>query len=690
MIGDDLIGNLFASSPAVQHDNHWMTFPETAVNRQIQNAEVKYQSLLDRDPVVGIYSWMWKYKDRLNRTSIPPFPDTVIYEHYFPRAWYLFDHDGDPAIVRKSPKECENNSIYNAFTRQNHGDIVAEFKWRDDPKEQIQTLFLHRKELMSFLCKPRERGILQRFIVPNCNSNEAITVFWTPYMCMTERWQNLHPLNDPKIPIENRVVTENSVHCKQVVCTSNITSKIQDYCTSFVNDFAQFEKKPVKRLVMQYKLDPMMRVWLLQTTYISLGSKLGNSGNTTLRPQDPRLLQHFRLDPLENRPVSGYDHSYSGPITVRRALSSAPIRKAKNKKESRIRRDTQWKVVADQERFVETIKGLPSLTPTQGSSSSNYESTTFNSIKHIPNETVILTPQAVMEGTSASIQSDRPPPGRYQKLLHVAKVSGRPGGKSDETHVISETTTALYDFTEPVLPALRSPVTLADFQDVQMNANGSQSYSSKNSKGNNTATHRLVKAEMSTKPDKTLLKLAERMGIPVAPQYVDVQDSRFSQFELSSEPAKEYLPVQTPLPLMDNEWQDIVADLATGLDTPRLERYRQIRRRHESFTSFLEEAAYEAYSHFLQTPDLPYILTLPLDDSPVGMHDVLIGLGYIHIKDNIYKLMVAKSTQLTVISMMKELQRRAVSLFEIERKTFLDAERASMEALLRAPSTVNF
>lgn len=123
-----------------------------------------------------LFHYLWKKNKHLESCPGVMIPDTIVYEHNFPIAWYYF---ADNELRKKSGRELETRAIFNHFIKnvdESHG-IVAQFLSTQEDVETGEVVnkveFLTVEDLQDFLFKRKQRdfGLLQKFITPKGSHN---------------------------------------------------------------------------------------------------------------------------------------------------------------------------------------------------------------------------------------------------------------------------------------------------------------------------------------------------------------------------------------------------------------------------------------------------------------------------------------------------------------------------------------
>ena len=156
---------------------------------------------------------------------------------------------------------------------------------------------LDRQGLLAFLANPPERGFLQQFLPPHSHSDEVIGVIWTPSMCLVERRQNVHPFADARVPVRHRVVTEHSVHSREVACTPYLVQHLREFCRALAAEVLQVERQTVKKMHLLFKPHPHRDVSLVCATHIAMDAGGGGGGPLGAVPLGLKVSPPRRPDP---------------------------------------------------------------------------------------------------------------------------------------------------------------------------------------------------------------------------------------------------------------------------------------------------------------------------------------------------------------------------------------------------------
>ena len=123
--------------------------------RSMNGTEIKYMSDWARQHQLegdGLIPLLYDHLNKSDRTKEHrlknvPIPDTVIFDHNFPRAWYAYDFKGQE-IVKRPGKMLESQSIYEYFSGEESGV--------EDPCTDIVAQFFSKKSSVNVASSPRQ------------------------------------------------------------------------------------------------------------------------------------------------------------------------------------------------------------------------------------------------------------------------------------------------------------------------------------------------------------------------------------------------------------------------------------------------------------------------------------------------------------------------------------------------------
>ena len=263
-----------------------------------------------------LYDHLWKSDiTREHRLRDAMIPDTIVFEHNFPRAWYTYDAKAQE-IVKRAGKLLDSHSIYKFFGTEEKGcDIVAQFYYKSttvpvaqrtprsgqrspqrnggggkgDVEEELTTSveFFTKEQFFHFIhsAKMKPDGVLQKFLVCKGDSQARrsfeIQAVWSPLATLIYKRTNKHRLNDKSIPVADRAATfDGPPHCSEESIVADSTkSKITDLCEKIVQHFSVTEHKPITRIILYFKTDNMDRIWVLWASSLRIGGDRLNPSN---------------------------------------------------------------------------------------------------------------------------------------------------------------------------------------------------------------------------------------------------------------------------------------------------------------------------------------------------------------------------------------------------------------------------
>lgn len=260
-----------------------------------------------------LYDHLWKSdRTREHRLRDVLIPDTVVFEHNFPRAWYTYDSKTQE-LLKRAGKLLDSQSIYKYFAAEEKGtDIVAQFYHKSttstvpadhspskghhhathakhhhhhgavEEEEELTTSveFFTKDKLFDFLHnrKVKPDGVLQKFLVPKGESssrhNFQIQAVWSPLVTLVYKRTNKRRLNDKTVPVNDRAATfDGPAHCSaEGLVADGTKSRIDNLCKTIVDHFFATEHKQITRAVLYFKVDDADRLWVLWASSLRIGS----------------------------------------------------------------------------------------------------------------------------------------------------------------------------------------------------------------------------------------------------------------------------------------------------------------------------------------------------------------------------------------------------------------------------------
>lgn len=234
-------------------------------------------------------------KGREHSLSSVLLPDTVVFDHSFPRAWYTYDTE-NKEIAKRPGRMLDAQTMYAHFSKEEKGcDIVAQFYHATTHlEEEWHTLFnsASGKEtagqpyegrlltyvefftadgLRRFLFEQHRKpdGVLQKFVLSqgsgNSRRNAQLQVVWSPLLTTVYRRTNHCRLDDRGVPLSVRASTYDGplYYSDEVVVADETKARLDRLCRDIADHFHATEKKHLSRLQVYFKTDDDNRMWLL-------------------------------------------------------------------------------------------------------------------------------------------------------------------------------------------------------------------------------------------------------------------------------------------------------------------------------------------------------------------------------------------------------------------------------------------
>jgi hypothetical protein len=288
--------------------------------------KVLFQECPRQHPLEGdgllllLYDHLWKSdKTKDHGLKCAWLPDSVVYEHNFPRAWYAYDVKARE--IQKHPgKMLDARSIYEGFSVETKGcDVVAQFYYKvplaaGDEQQRTAVEFFTKRTLYDFLhnTKTKPDGVLQKFIIPkgkaSSRRNLQIQAVWSPLVTLVYKRTNNHLLNDRSCNLSERSATFDgpphfSSESQVAVSTQR---RIDSICTAVVQHFTHTERKAVVRILLYFKEDDQDRLWLMWASSLRIGGDKFNPVNVRV-PVHLAMKVHAadRADTSETTVASG-------------------------------------------------------------------------------------------------------------------------------------------------------------------------------------------------------------------------------------------------------------------------------------------------------------------------------------------------------------------------------------------------
>nr|CCC92572.1 unnamed protein product [Trypanosoma congolense IL3000] len=204
-------------------------------------------------------------------------PDTVVYEHNFPRGWYTSDVKAKE-VMRRQGKDLDAATIEYGFSRDVAENFPVVATYLSIHEENIgngvtetttRVEVLNKEDIGAFVArKNKSNGILQRFIYPKGHHNSVIKVVWSPRIAMIQRRKNKYPIKDrkraEKDPFAITVTYEGPEYLSEEGNVSlHVAFEVKSVCSEIIKHFFHTEHKYITRMVLYFKSDVKDRLWLL-------------------------------------------------------------------------------------------------------------------------------------------------------------------------------------------------------------------------------------------------------------------------------------------------------------------------------------------------------------------------------------------------------------------------------------------
>eukprot|EP00667_Euglena_gracilis_P008961 EG_transcript_9092 len=259
---------------------------------------------------------MWKKNKDFQSCPGVRCPDTIVYDHNFPRGWYTYDQK-NKELKKKQGKELDTSSILASFSRSSdpHCDIVASYlySFEEESGESVTSVeFFTKDDLTDFLNnrKTKKEGILQKFLVSKGLNNSLIQAVWSPRVCIVQRKTNKYAINDKTYsPYERAVTYEGPSHfTDDGICAPKTTAQIKSICTSICQHFQNTEHKNITRMVLYFKVDRNDAVWLLWCGSVRISDRQHQS-------QMPLNLSPIFMSPDQQSKAHGAEPEEGGSLS---------------------------------------------------------------------------------------------------------------------------------------------------------------------------------------------------------------------------------------------------------------------------------------------------------------------------------------------------------------------------------------
>ena len=158
--------------------------------------------------VTGFYNFLFKRNTKTLKPCKDVFiPDTIVFDHNFPRGWYTSDLKAKE-ISKRQGRELDADSIGASFASAPSPNVqivasyMCSYEVENDQGESemcTQVEFFNETTLKEFVARKTKReGILQRFLVPKGKEghNSVIQAIWSPLIFSCKRRTNVGSVKD--------------------------------------------------------------------------------------------------------------------------------------------------------------------------------------------------------------------------------------------------------------------------------------------------------------------------------------------------------------------------------------------------------------------------------------------------------------------------------------------------------------
>ncbi|KAK7200623.1 hypothetical protein NESM_000118500 [Novymonas esmeraldas] len=259
---------------------------------------VKQHPVEDDGLCAHLYQYLHKnVKGREHAMAAVLLPDTVVFDHNFPRAWYAYDRKNGE-IVKRPGSMLDAQTMFDHFAQPAKGcDIVAQFfhtsvnveeEWRSvltpaqlrsrvyADQQLTYVEFFTADSLRRFLFDQKRKpdGVLQQFVVPkgegSSRRNFQLQIIWTPSITTVYRRTNRCRLTDHVVPLANRAATFDGAPywSEETLVADETKRQVTQLCESIADHFYATEKKGLSRLILYVKTDDQNRTWVLWSSCV--------------------------------------------------------------------------------------------------------------------------------------------------------------------------------------------------------------------------------------------------------------------------------------------------------------------------------------------------------------------------------------------------------------------------------------
>eukprot|EP01065_Artemidia_motanka_P014756 TRINITY_DN1858_c1_g1_i1.p1 TRINITY_DN1858_c1_g1~~TRINITY_DN1858_c1_g1_i1.p1 ORF type:complete len:1115 (+),score=341.81 TRINITY_DN1858_c1_g1_i1:69-3413(+) len=331
------------------------------------------QQTIGSDPLLGLFPFLERVSKRMSLPVV--FPETVVYEHHFPRGWYWCEVPGagrgrqqrqlldesdpqnasaTPADTDRAPllhtvpvRECETRAILESFTAgrgRSQGylaQVVRRPEGDDGRQEGLSVQLLDYEGLKRFLMKLPDQCILSKYIPPPKSApDEVLQTTWTSESVRVARFRQTPGKVDGDggaqvlCPPGMQRVCVDAVRQLVAVIEDQEKQRVIEFECTFKLDRPQRSKKQRGSVRGRLWLLWVSRLWLIRPPNVvevlqpaKTGRKTGDVGELAGRAvSDPAALEYLGLSPLQNQPAHTEQAKRRGPRDQRGPQPAAPRR----------------------------------------------------------------------------------------------------------------------------------------------------------------------------------------------------------------------------------------------------------------------------------------------------------------------------------------------------------------------------
>lgn len=204
-------------------------------------------------------------------------PDTVVFEHGYPRWSYHYDARGGEVRRGAGGTDLHASSILDFYLsrhiRAKRMDIIAIYTFTfDDPiseETRVGVEYLDREGLERFLMKgdiaKKQHGILQQYVQPLEEHYTVVRAQWTPTFCVIRRRTNKRAITDFRASLSERFVTFDGPDYRstEVNCSRSSSAKIEALCGTIGDHLSRTQHLKISNMLLFFIVDSRSHVNLL-------------------------------------------------------------------------------------------------------------------------------------------------------------------------------------------------------------------------------------------------------------------------------------------------------------------------------------------------------------------------------------------------------------------------------------------